>query len=39
MNSVREYQFAILLPNGKVLEAGGGILTGGATASADLYQP
>jgi hypothetical protein len=39
MSSVREYQFAILLPNGKVLEAGGGILTGGATPSADLYTP
>ena len=39
MTSVREYQFATLLPNGEVLEAGGAILTGGNTATAELYKP
>lgn len=39
MDSVREHQYAVLLPSGKVLEAGGAILTGGNTAAADLYQP
>lgn len=39
MTSVREHQFAVLLPNGEVLEAGGAILTGGNTNTADLYKP
>ena len=39
MSSVREHQFAVLLANGEVLEAGGAILTGGNTNSADLYKP
>ena len=39
MTSVREHQFATLLPNGEVLEAGGAILTGGNTATAELYKP
>ena len=39
MTSVREHQFATLLPNGEVLEAGGAIRTGGNTATAELYKP
>lgn len=39
MTSVREHQFATLLPNGEVLEAGGAILTGGNTNTAELYMP
>ena len=39
MSSVREHQFAVLLPNGEVVEAGGAILTGGNTNTADLYKP
>lgn len=39
MTSAREHQFATLLPNGEVLEAGGAILTGGNTATAELYKP
>jgi hypothetical protein len=39
MTSVREHQYAVLLPDGEVLEAGGAVLNGGNTASADLYQP
>ena len=39
MASVREHQFAVLLPNGAVLEAGGAILTGGNTATTELYHP
>lgn len=39
MASVREHQFAVLLSNGEVLEAGGAILTGGNTPTAELYKP
>jgi hypothetical protein len=39
MTSVREHQYAVLLPYGVVLEAGGAALNGGNTASADLYKP
>ena len=39
MDSVREHQYAVLLPDGQVLEAGGAILTGGNTSGADLYKP
>jgi hypothetical protein len=39
MTSVREHQYAVLLPDGEVLEAGGAALNGGNTPSADLYQP
>ena len=38
MSSVREHQYAALLPTGLVLEAGGAIQTGGNTATTDLYQ-
>lgn len=39
MSTVREHQYAVLLPNEDVLEAGGAALNGGNTASADLYKP
>ena len=38
MFSVREHQYAVLLPTGLVLEAGGAIQTGGNTATADRYE-
>jgi Kelch motif protein/galactose oxidase-like protein len=39
MTTVREHQYAVLLPDEEVLEAGGAAPNGGNTASADLYKP
>jgi hypothetical protein len=39
MASVRAYQYATLLPDGEILQAGGRIMTGGGTATAELYKP
>lgn len=39
MASVREHQYATLLPNGEILVAGGAIQTGGNTSTAEIYKP